>query len=501
MKPASSPCTRNRFMSKPNSSSNAQVIQLNQLTEADDFPAYVAIYSEQMAANPFALSPTVMQWSDRILLCRVNDCEQFWLAQKQKHSFDLEQLFDPILRYHHGDDYVAVFANHPWQCLVYLAFQIHQQARGIYFLQSLLNRNIYQLLEWEFWFAPQDDLIMHLETSRAKRFNAASFRARQGQLKRFINRIGLAGPFELKQADHQAMTRRFDAWAGKIWRWTFATEPDLQGFPWIALASAQKPTVSRDLEYPLNQWCTIEVLLCEDFERLCEQFKCDQSEHINRILWQITLFNYQKICVELSFRHPYSLHRESPTFKTALYQAWYVYDDLMQKLQARDKDLDLPESMPFIAWRVEICERIHLPPILWGLFSDTGTDVQLQDLCELQNKLSVPIETYHCAASFYPEQSFEARSPGKIAEPSFDYHQWSSSSSYRPLFYYESPTEIEAPTVNPEIFLERCASRWWLYEDSEQQNRDYYVLKDTRGRASWVYRSFDGRWFKQGEYF
>ena len=181
-----------RTVSKSGSAANAQVIRLNQLTEADDFPAYVAIYSEQITANPFALSPTAMQWSDRILLCRVNDCEQFWLAQKQKYACDLEQLLDPILRYHYGANYIAVFANHPWQCLVYLAFQIHQQARGIYFLQSLLNRNIYQLLEWEFWFAPQDALITHLEASRAKRFNAAAFRGRQAQLKRFINRTGLA---------------------------------------------------------------------------------------------------------------------------------------------------------------------------------------------------------------------------------------------------------------------------------------------------------------------
>ncbi|MFV2032563.1 MAG: hypothetical protein ACC663_08705 [Gammaproteobacteria bacterium] len=488
-------------MTKPGSVSNARVIQLSQLTEADDFPAYVAIYSEQAAANPFALSPTVMQWSDRILLCRVVDCEQFWLTQKQKYACDLEQLFDPILRYHHGAGYIAVFANHPWQCLVYLCFQMHQQARGIYFLQSLLNRNIYQLLEWEFWFAPQEALITHLEASRARRFNAASFRARQAQLRRFISRTGLAGPFALKQADYQAMARRFDVWAGKIWCWTFATASDLEGFPWVALAQAQRPMVSRELEYPLNQWCYIEALLREDFERLCEQFRCNESEHINRILWQITLFNYQKISVELSFRHPYSLHRELPAFKTALYQAWYVYDDLMQKLQARDKDLDLPEAMPFIAWRVEICERIHLPPILWDLFSDAGADIRLQDLRELQNKLPVAVETYHCEASFYPEQSFGAVSPGAVAEPPFDYYQWSSSSTYRPLFYYQTPTEIEAPTINPGIFLERCASRWWLDENPERQNRDYYVLKDTRGRASWVYRDGDGKWFKQGEYF
>ena len=334
-----------------------QVIQLDQLSAQDDFPAYVAIYSDQISDNPSVLSPTVMQWTEQILICRVKDCEQFWLAQQKKFSSGLEQLFKRVLIHHFGNGYIAVFANHPWQCLVYLAYQMHQQSPGIYFLQSRLNLNIFKSLGWEFWFAPQDDLIAHFESTGVKGFKAESFRAKQAQFKRFIDRIGLARPFELKQADHHAMTRRFEEWLGRIWRWTFASDSDLLGFPWVALDQPVRPVVSRDLEYPLNQWCYIKLLLSEDLERLCEQFDRDDSEHINRMLWRITLFNYQVIEVELSFRHPYSLHREAPDFKTALYQAWYVYDDLMRKLQLRDRDLDLPESMPFVGWKIEVRDR------------------------------------------------------------------------------------------------------------------------------------------------
>ncbi len=478
----------------------ASVIQLDQLSVQDDFPAYVAIHSDRLSDNPCVLSPAVMQWSEQILICRVKDCEQFWLAQQQKLCCELEQLFERVLIHHFGSRYIAVFANHPWQCVVYLTYQVHQQSQGIYFLQSPLNRNIFKSLGWEFWFAPQDDLITHFESAGVKRFKAESFRARQAQFKRFIGRTGLAGPFALKQADHHAITRRFEGWLGKVWRWTFDSDSDLLGFPWIALDQPVRPAVSRDLEYPLNQWCYIKLLLSEDLERLCEQFDHDDSEHINRMLWQITLFNYQVIEVELSFRHPYSLHREAPDFKTALYQAWYVYDDLMRKLQLRDRDLDLPESMPFVRWKIEVCERIHLPPMLWDLFGNDETEVNTRNLCDLQNKLSVPIESYRIQANFY--RSSRLRLSQLEASPSVAM----TTTSGLPVqltarfFIINSSQQIEAPASGQRLFLERCTSQWWLHESPERQIKDYFLLKDRQGRASWVYRDYDGKWFKQGEY-
>ncbi len=485
----------------PMARNSSQVIRLDQLSVQDKFPAYVAIYANQLNDNPFVLSPTVMRWSEQILICRVDHCEQFWLTQQQKSACDLEQLFARLLTHHFGSTYIAVFANHPWQCLVYLAYQTQQQSQGVYFLQSRLNRNIFKSLDWEFWFAPQEALTTHFESAGTKRFKAESFRAKQAQFKRFIARIGLAGPFALKQADHHAITRRFEGWLGKVWRWTFDHSSDLLGFPWIALDQPARPAVGRDMEYPLNQWSTIEVLLREDFERLCDQFERDDSEHINRMLWQITLFNYQVIDVELSFRHPYSLHREAPEFKTALYQAWYVYDDLMRKLRLRDKDLDLPESMPFVRWKIEVCERIYLPPVLWDLFGNDAAKVNMQNLHDLQNKLSIPIESYRSQANFYPEESFAAIPIGGVAENIFDDYQWSACSTYRPLFYYQQQSEIEAPAARQRLFLERCASQWWLHAAPEQQTRDYFLLKDRQGRASWVYRDYDGRWYRHGEYF
>ncbi len=476
---------------------NSQVIQLN---EFDGFPAYVAIYAEQAIENPFALSPVAMQWSEQIVLNRVQDCEAFWTVQKNKSQCDYEALFVPILAHYYGEGFIAVFGCHPWQCLIYLAYQIEQKSSGIYFLQSRLHQNIYQSLDWHTWFANQEILTAHFESTQAKGFKADRFRSKQAQFKRFIGRTGFSGLFQLPGMDYQVFSRRFGSWLASVRRWTMQQSSALQGFPWISVDQPLRPWVDRDLEYPVNQWQVVELLLREDLQRLCELFVQDEQEHINRMVWQIRLFNHQLVEVELSFRHPYSLHRDQPGFKTALYQARYIYDDLVRDLQARDSDLDLPETMPLLAWRIEVCERFSLPPVIWDLFGHDAADIAHEDILNLQNKLPVTLDSYCSARSFFPEQCFSVSPLYEKGDDDSGQIQWTSQSLQRPLFYYQSVDEIEAPIVGQFTFLERCSNHWWQVDDTRASNRDYYVLKNPRGAASWVYRDFNGRWFKQGEY-
>ena len=476
-----------------------KIIDLAELRGRDEFPAYAAIYSHT-PADPGILSPSAMRWSDRVVLARLEDCRQFWLNQKKKLRCKLSDLFDPVLGYHFGDDYLAVFGNHPWQCLWYLEYRQCHDARGLFLLGSRLDRNIFRTLDWGCWFAAQDTLAAHLSHINAPGFRAENFLSRRAQLQRFIDRIGVATPAAMKAADANALTRRFGKWLGQIWQWSFTDSSALQSFPWIRHEPQQAAGVTRDLEYPVNQWSYIEVLLREDLTRLCEQFRRDDCEHVNRMVWEITLFNDQKISVELSFRHPYSLHRDQPAFDTALYQARYLYDDLMRQLRAREFDLDLPESMPFAAWRIEIRERILLSPQLWDLFASHDDQVDYRQIMSLQNKLPVALECFQADPGFYPEQSFLAVPVGNAAPQSFDHYSWSSSAVNKPLFYYNEPVPIEPPAGAARIFLERNSNQWWISGDLLQTVRDYFILCDRRGRSSWVYRDANGNWFKQGEY-
>ncbi|MCP4491011.1 MAG: hypothetical protein GY820_27410 [Gammaproteobacteria bacterium] len=475
----------------------SRVIQLEQL---DEFPAYVAIYATSSTDHAFTLSPAAMRWSDSIVVNRLKDCEVFWTAQKHKNQCDYATLFEPILQHYFGDNFIAVFACHPWQCLLYLAYQLQQQAQGIYFLQSRLSQNIYRSLGWQYWFVNQSVLAGHLEAIHARGFNATQFRARQACLKRFIKRIGVAGPFEMKQVDYQAFRRRFETWLANIWAWSNTQSSELQGFPWVALQPAEPVIIERDLEYPLNQWQFVAVLLREDLMRLDKSFGQNDQLHINRLVWRIRLFNHQLVEVALAFRQPYSLRRDTPEFNTALYQARFIYDALIRKLQQRDKNLDLPETMPLISWCIEVCESFELPPMIWDLFTTHNAGVANEALLSLQNKLPIRIDCYGFEPSFCPEQSFSDLSicTEYAAQP--DDHLWTSHSKQRPLFCYPAVQALEVIDNCQLDLLERCADDWWRQEDTSGINRDYFLYKDKRGRASWVYRNSNGSWFKQGEY-
>ena len=478
----------------------SQVIELDRLQALDHFPAYVAIYSPVVSKNPFVFSPSAMQWSDNIVLNRVKECETFWRVQKNKQCCDYDALFLPLLSHHFGEDFIAVFGLHPWQCLLYLSYLLQQQSRGIYFLQSRLNRHIYQTHDWQVWFSNQAVLAIHLESIRVKGFNRGKFHARQARLQRFIHRIGMDGPFDLPEMKYQAFSRRFGVWLANCWRWTLQQDDDLNDFPWIKLEQALLPSVKRDLEYPVNQWQVVEVLLREDLQRLNSLFVQDRHQHINSMAWQIKLFNQQTVVVELEFRHPYSLHQDAPEFDTALYQARYIYESLIGDLQARNTDLDLPETMPLIAWKIEIGEYFDLPPLIWDMFADHLNELVQDDIFNLQNKLPINIESFEIDHSFIPENSFVELSHRDHRDHDFDQDLWRRQSLQRPLFSYPSALPVELADNSHFTFLERCANLWWQADNTSATNRDYYLMEDKRGRASWVYRDFDGKWFKQGEY-
>jgi hypothetical protein len=250
----------------------------------------------------------------------------------------------------------------------------------------------------------------------------------------------------------------------------------------------------------VNQWAYVELLLREDLQRLSDLFRADESCHVNLIRWQITLFNHQQIYVELSFRHPYSLRRDMPEFETALYQARYIFDDLMRRMAAREQDLDLPESMPLIGWNLELSEAIQLAPQLWDLFADQLGEIDYRQVLSLQNKLPSAFESFHVNASFLPEASFRCVAPGFVATEDFDTSQWESCAADHPLFFYLEAIPLDSLEVVRKIFLGRSSEPWWLAPELIDSIRDYFQIEDRSGRRSWAYRTANGSWFKQGEY-
>lgn len=475
-----------------------RIIDLAEPGAGDRLPAFAAVHGIA-PENAFVLSPEVMHWHGPIFLCRLDRCRQFWLAQKKKRRASFGTLFDPLLRQHCGADYTAVFGDHPWPCLLLLHFQLAHGARGLHWMSGRLNRSIFRALDWDAWFEPQAALAKRLESAGARGFDAERFRARQAQLRRFIERAAIAAPRELRAADGHAIARRFGRWLGRVWRWSFSARAGLDGFPWQSFAPSPPPAVRRDLDYPVNDWDTTAALLREDCARLCAGLARDDGLHVNRMGWRITLYNQEYVDVELSFRHPYSLHRDAPAFATALYQARYVYDDVIRRLAGRATDLDLPEQIPFVAWRLEISERLSLTPQWLDLFADDRGAVDFARVMQLQNKLPRELECYQGRASFLAEDAYRRAPIGAPRDTPLALGAWAGSAANKPLFCYPEPQAIE-PAPGRAVFVERSASPWWLVGDADCALRDYFILRDARGRATWVYRDAGGSWYRQGEF-
>lgn len=477
---------------------------------------FVVMYSRNIHEdeNVFCLTPHVMQWSEHIYLLDLHSCINYWHRQAQSRDIDLLALYEKILLSVAGDDCIAVCCAHPWQGVLFLYYLIDNKSPGIHTLNSLFNKKAYEKLPWQYWFMALADLGRHLEAIKARRFSPAGFRSKIAQMQRFVQSIDLPGLGALNQAETGSIKRRYSGWMGEAWEWTWAALDNeksgyqrsgsshfLQSsFPWRPLKYRQSIRVKRHLDYAVSLWDVIEPLLREDFTKLCA-LKCWSSQDkINRLYWRINLFNLQQVTVEISFRHPCSLHKQSPAFKTALYQAYYAYMDMMQALTTRDSDLDLPEEMPFIGWQLEIEHILHMPQFVLDMFEKDRADAGYERILDLQNCLPEAMEHYAIKPDFVPDQLFEEIQPGDVRDYDFSLKQWSDIELARPLFYYARPLVLEKTATESVKFLERTACNWWQSENSEDLARDYFILKNTRGQYLWVYRNSAGRWYQHGIY-
>ena len=350
------------------------LIDLKTFSTDETCPYFGAFYykTEKVGKDIFSLTPRVMRWDQNIWLFDLTPCRNFWGIRRENEGKNIYELLEQILASSFNEEFLSVFGNHPWQCLLFLDFLLKKKSKGVFSLSTILTRRIYKSISWDQWFGPLGILSGHLSCLKIKGFRESEFRSKQAQLKRFVRRMDLGGPFDLSQADAASVRRRFSGWLGEVWAWTFhgfledkkqnpnlfnssENQIDLGLFPWIPFQLDEPPGVIRHLEYPVNRWDIIEPLLVEDFSKLCAMKSWSEKERVSSIIWTITLYNLEELRLDLSFRNPYSLHMDSRNgFKTALYQAYYAYMGLVDKLKARDTDLDLPEDIPFVSWQVDI---------------------------------------------------------------------------------------------------------------------------------------------------
>lgn len=493
---------------------NNSTIDLKAFPARVDDSRFVAVHGERVPEheNIFCLTPHVMQWSEQVYLLDLHSCMSYWNQQAGRLDTDLSELYKKILQSVFGDNCRAVFCEHPWQGLFYLYYLVANGAPGVYSLNSLFNKKAYKKLPWEYWFAALRELGGHLESINARSFRASRFNVKIAQMQRFVQHMQLPGPWALSEAEVSAIKRRYSGWTGEAWGWTWlsgggrksrrssCSHSVMADFPWRALKFRQSISVKRHLDYPLSQWDALEPLLREDLARLCGLGGWSSQDRISSLHWRINLFNLQQMDVHISFRHPCSLHRQAPDFKTALYQAYYAYTDMMQALIDRDQDLDLPAEMPFVSWQLEISHILRMPQIIQDMFDMEKSAGCYERILDLQNCLPNAIEHYAIRPDFVSDQLFEHADIGAARHYDFSLQQWADVDLQRPLFYYTQPLILEKKQCAGARFIERTACNWWRSENSKDLVRDYFILENTQGQYIWVYRNSAGEWYQHGIY-
>lgn len=485
------------------------LIEFKSFPERQRSPRFLVLHCAQPNQDEdiFCLTPRVMCWDEQIYLLDLNSCSAYWQQQAERARLPVLQLYERIIDSLFGDTVSAVFCDHPWPGLCLLDHLLRCGDSGYHDLSSHFNRHRYLGLDWAAWFNVLAVLGGHLEVLGVPGFRASTLRSKSAQLQRFIQRLDLHGPEDLADAEVAAVSRRYSGWIGEAWGWTFMhsdalsrTRFETSRFPWRPLQSRAPIQVKRHLDYPVSQWEVVEPLLQEDFTRLCQQRGWQPGDRINLIEWQITLFNMKQMRVAIGFRHPYALHHGAPHFKAALYQAYYAYSDMMQRLMQRDTDLDLPEEMPFISWQLSIGPRLRIPQKVLDLFADELPDAAQQQILDLQNCLPRHIEHYAIHPDFMPEQLFDEQPIGVAGEYDFSLQQWQQGLLQRPLFYYPQPLPIAAPSQHRLRFIERTADNWWRSGDTHDAQRDYFLLRNEQGEWCWVFRNRHGEWYRHGLY-
>ena len=93
------------------------------------------------------------------------------------------------------------------------------------------------------------------------------------------------------------------------------------------------------------------------------------------------------------------------------------------------------------------------------------------------------------------EQAVNVEAPAAAKKPD----ELSSSSPVRPLWLLPEPYALDAGPAGASVQLEsgpeRIESGWW---DGNDVGRDYFVGRNERGEALWLYRDREGAWFVHG---
>ncbi|MFK8137227.1 MAG: hypothetical protein AB8E15_02600 [Bdellovibrionales bacterium] len=474
--------------------------------QSDELCRYILLQSESFDNSQlFSLSPHTMRWDKDLYFIDVQATENYWRLKAKYHN----ELYSDFLLKKITESFPQAkiyTAKHPWQALLLLkAMGETAEKNYIYSFHSKLGENLFKTLKWEEWLSVAKQVLKYYDTKNIQ-LDGGKTRSKILQFEKAMERLGLEGPEDLKEADLASIRKRFGNFIERLWEWSFPEKSkrlplfqsldDLKAFPWLACDVPVHYKAFQLLEYPCEYWEHIEAFLKEDCKKLFEQVKQRTDLRVCKIDWRLHLYDGRDLQLPVYFRNPYSLHKESEKFTSLLQQANYSFHSWQKDLKEEKDYSTYPEAYKIVSWELVITEFIFHSEDSLELVASEDTYNIYNKLLDIENKLPRSLENYQVRESFLVDQSFQLRNE-KAQLKTFTHLQWKNAGSLRPLFIHKKHKSIPAPYRA--TFLERCSRNWWNQHSLRNYRVDYFKSLDRQSQR-WLSKDIDGKWMEYGSF-
>ena len=454
------------------------------------FPNFLAIQTDHPEALQ-RLSPRLMHWKEGVWLVDLQPTHRYWEHHLDTDSDDrCQQLFAYWQEQEILPHYWRISTgDNPWKCILLLS---QMQARGLAGFMHNHNpfgRRLVEDISWGLWETNVYQLAEYLDTLKVSGFRLTSFQKKLRSLIKNTPRLGFQRPHHIASMPKDSIRKRFGGVVETILSWSNfndhgSDEIAQHPWPWISHMEEKTSEVHRHLDDELSDWQSIETFMQKDLDRLCQHKDFDEQDLIFSLEWSIVLSSRQTRSIQVSFRHPHSLHREIHHHKTTLLQAQYCLQNFQKSSEEEDG-----YHKSIVGWTIKVREKLRSVPVANSLFEHCSS---LQRINDLENMLPIPIASFRCTSHWAPEYASTTKEDGIATNLLIDKQQVQLG-SIRPLLVYRKAFDHHPTSSRSWSLLERTMNHWWESSGSpNNEHRNYYQVRQAQGETLWVFRTDQG---------
>ncbi len=466
----------------------------NELLNSSQFPLpkYIMIDKKNLThESHLTFSPNLMQWSDNLLIIDLTTTSSFWRKKGSVMNLSPIGLIQSILN--QLEIKRTVFSDNIWKGITLFYFMKSRDLEGTIDLNSSFGKKIYEQLNWFAWFKFIQSYGEHLQLIKRKGFNLKKFQKQCFTMRSTVKKLNLLSPWDLKEADENALQRRYGPVIADLWSQLFGRKTKICDL-WIPWKPKPPIQIHRTLEYPLNKWDQLVPFIQQDLNQFFLMSNWISGLQIIKFNWIIYFEDHGDVLIPVEFRYPHDITTEKNHHKTSL----FLFEKALLKTisEKNEIDNDLLTDSPALSWSFEITDWMVFPDQVLTIF---GTEPSKEDwglqLNKLENKLSVPLIEFSIKPDWIATNCYEV---GGATCNRFEKHQfvWKQSAKSKPIFLFQTPEPLKFRGKLQ--FLERNMIKWWKQPYSNFHYLDFFKLTDRFQKSFWVAKDPEQNWWVHG---